>query len=79
MSTSTPELIFKVSYLDHSKHYVAKVSASEKYRSYLSLMPEGEDEGNGGEDDPAEVEKGKRILSEFTALSYEEQKGLRLR
>ena len=70
-----------------SKAYVPKVSGSEKYRSYLSLMPEdipsSEGVSGGGSGDPAadeEEEEGKRqqILSEFRALSYEDQIGQRI-
>ncbi len=55
------------------QNYVPKVSASEKYRSYLSLMPEDVEAG-----DEEEVAKQSQILSEFKALSYEEQMNQRL-
>jgi hypothetical protein len=59
------------------QNYVPKVSASEKYRSYLSLMPEDVADGKE-EDDEDEADKKAQILSEFKALSYEEQMNQRL-
>ena len=57
-----------------------KVSGSEKYRTYLSLMPE-DVEGGNEEDEAAAAAAAKRsqILSEFRALSYEEQMNQRIR
>ena len=59
--------------------YVPKVSGSEKYRTYLSLMPE-DVEGGGDKNDKHDVEDDRRsvILSEFRALSYEEQMNQRI-
>ena len=63
-----------------SQAYVPKVSGSEKYRTYLSLMPE-DVEGGNEEDEAAAAAAAKRsqILSEFRALSYEEQMNQRIR
>ena len=36
---------FKVTYTNHSKAYVPKVSKTEVYRSYLTLMPDEEEGG----------------------------------
>ena len=57
--------------------YVPKVSGSEKYRAYLSLMPE-DIEGSNEEEDEAATRRS-QILSEFRALSYEEQMNQRIR
>ena len=54
-----------------------KVSGSEKYRAYLSLMPEDIEGGNEEEDEAAA--RRSQILSEFRALSYEEQMNQRIR
>ena len=64
--------VLKVSYTDHTKAYVAKVSGSDKYRSYLSLMPD-KDEGEEDDGDDEEAEKREKILNEFRALSFEER------
>ena len=59
--------------------YVPKVSGSEKYRTYLSLMPEDVEGGAGGNGDKHdEDDKRSLILSEFRALSYEEQMNQRI-
>ena len=55
-----------------------KVSGSEKYRAYLSLMPEDIEGGNEEEEDEAAARRS-QILSEFRALSYEEQMNQRIR
>ena len=63
--------------------YVPKVSGSEKYRTYLSLMPEDVEGGNENTEEEEEEEeaatKRSQILSEFRALSYEEQMNQRIR
>ena len=60
-----------------------KVSGSEKYRTYLSLMPEDVEGGNDNEEEDeaaaAAAAKRSQILSEFRALSYEEQMNQRIR
>eukprot|EP00094_Tigriopus_californicus_P006100 TCALIF_05874-PA protein Name:"Protein of unknown function" AED:0.29 eAED:0.29 QI:0/-1/0/1/-1/1/1/0/299 len=76
---STQSGVFKITYVDHRKAYVIpKVGSSKhesKYRSYLSLMPE-----DVTDDPECEVDEKKRaqILSDFTALSFEEQQNQRL-
>lgn len=70
----------KISYVDHSKAYVAP--GVEKYRSYLSLMPEDveDDEADGGKSTAEEEEERRaQILTEFTALSFEEQRAQRIK
>lgn len=76
---STKSGVFKITYVDHRKAYVIpKMGSSKhesKYRSYLSLMPEDV------KDDPeseADEKKRAQILSDFTALSYEEQQNQRI-
>ena len=56
--------------------YVPKVSGSEKYRTYLALMPEDNDID---EEEEEAATKRSQILSEFRALSYEEQMNQRIR
>ena len=59
--------------------YVPKVSGSEKYRTYLSLMPEDVEGANDNEEENEAAMKRSQILSEFRALSYEEQMNQRIR
>ncbi len=68
--------VFKVTYVDHSKPHVTKVKsgANERYRSYLSLMPEHDQDQEHDQD-----ERRSQILSDFRALSYEDQMGQRHR
>ena len=56
-----------------------KVSGSEKYRTYLSLMPEDVEGGMENEEEDEAATKRSQILSEFRALSYEEQMNQRIR
>lgn len=70
-------MYMQISYTDHSKAYMPKMSASTKYHSYLSLMPDDipDDDDEDGED--AHKRRAK-ILSDFRALSYDEQKRQRV-
>ena len=72
--------VFKVTYMDHSKVYVPKVgggaSGHEKYRSYLSLLPTWESPTNAKDSESdlnEDDERRSKILSDFKALSYEDQ------
>ena len=56
-----------------------KVSGSEKYRAYLSLMPEDIEGGSNEEEEDEAAARRSQILSEFRALSYEEQMNQRIR
>ena len=57
------------------------LQGAEKYRSYLSLMPEDveEEEEAGGKTTAEEERRREQILSEFTALSFEEQRAQRIK
>ena len=67
----TLESGFKVSYTDHRKAYVPKFSGQEVYRSYLSLMPDDEDEYDETDSKNHTViaEERKKILAHFEALT----------
>ena len=72
---------FKVTYTNHSKAYIPKLSGN--YRSYLSLMPDEEDEyeastseisSNDDKTKKAQIhEERLKILAHFQALSGQEQ------
>ena len=72
---------FKVTYTNHSKAYIPKLSGN--YRSYLSLMPDEEDEyetstseisSNDDKTKKAQIhEERLKILAHFQALSGQQQ------
>lgn len=67
---------FKVTYTNHSKNYVPKVSSTEVYRSYLSLMPDDDDEETvmSKSQEAAKIhEERLKILAHFQALTGQEQ------
>ena len=62
---------FKVTYTNHGKAYVPKIS--DKYRSYLSLMPD-EEETEPDEATKAKIhEERQKILEHFQALTGQQQ------
>ena len=62
---------FKVTYTNHGKAYVPKIS--DKYRSYLSLMPD-EEEVIQDEATKAKIhEERQKILAHFQALTGQQQ------
>lgn len=65
---------FKVTYTNHSKNYVPKVSSTEVYRSYLSLMPDDEEECMSKSQEAAKIhEERMKILAHFQSLTGQEQ------
>lgn len=62
---------FKVSYVNHKKAYVPKLSGTDVYRSYLSLMPDDDDEDNIKKEEVAEERQ--KILAHFETLTGAEQ------
>ena len=69
---------FKVTYTNHSKAYVPKFSGAEVYRSYLSLLPDDENEVQEkdvlDESKKAKInEEREKILAHFQKLSGHEQ------
>lgn len=74
---------FKVTYTNHSKAYIPKVSGSEMYRSHLCLMPDLDDEYGEASETKSETEidtkkaqiheERLKILAHFQTLSGQEQ------
>ena len=63
---------FKVTYTNHGKAYVPKIS--DKYRSYLSLMPDEEEGEVQDEATKAKIhEERQKILAHFQALTGQQQ------
>ena len=63
---------FKVTYTNHGKAYVPKISGTDMYRSYLSLMPEEEEVQD--EATKAKIhEERQKILAHFQALTGQQQ------
>jgi hypothetical protein len=66
-----------VSYTDHRKNYVPKLSGTEVYRSYLSLMPNEDDDSDDSESDLVKTdvkkahiaEERRKILAHFHTLT----------
>ena len=57
---------FKVTYTNHSKAYVPKLSGTDVYRSYLNLLPEDEEKDEVDESKKSQIsEERKKILGEY--------------
>ena len=60
---------FKVTYTNHSKAYVPKLSGTDVYRSYLNLLPEDEEKDEVDESKKSQIsEERKKILGKHTYL-----------
>jgi len=69
---------FKVTYTNHSKAYVPKLSGTDVYRSYLNLLPEDEEKDEVDESKKSQIsEERKKILAHFKSLSGQEQESQR--
>ena len=57
---------FKVTYTNHSKAYVPKLSGTDVYRSYLNLLPEDEEKDEVDESKKSQIsEERKKILGKY--------------
>ena len=57
---------FKVTYTNHSKAYVPKLSGTDVYRSYLNLLPEDEEKDEVDESKKSQIsEERKKILGTY--------------
>ena len=60
---------FKVTYTNHSKAYVPKLSGTDVYRSYLNLLPEDEEKDEVDESKKSQIsEERKKILGKHIYL-----------